>query len=771
MSKELLVIEAEDVYVVVKGDLKSNRAANTNETIPMHFQLSEPSLKAYLYDENCNELMLYEGQALAPIFYENGSYELKIQPREKGLQLGFQHEYKGFQQCITEDSRTEEWSGVINFVNEVGLSEFTILKEQRPYFSFTIEVFPAKLDYQKDYIALLDEVNNEIYNLAYSFLEKTYLNAARKQFKDPLLSEFYRLIERHYDEYMAAIEQVERRPHHHLQKTYEEVRGDRLRKQDSVGRSYLRKNAAHFVDVRAGIAIDTRTVMPTKGLQIKKVQTYDTHENRYVKWSMERILSRLTDLRIKVERHYASSKQQNNDLVVIKLLVKMEEKLKKHLFKPFWREIGKLDRSVYSLVMQMGTGYREVYHIYTVLSQSLVLQNSIYKMSVKNIAAIYEYWSFLKLGQILAEKCESVSQQVVTVDRSGLSFALKMNEKAERTFKHPQTGEEIVIQYQFSAGEKSFTVEQRPDTMLTIKKGGREHGFQYIFDAKYRLNQAEQVGPMHEDINVMHRYRDAIVAQQMNLYERLTFGAYVLFPWHDDEAYRKHNLFKSIEKVNIGGLPFLPNNTAFVEEMIDNLLNKSAEELQRDGILPHGAVQYFQTFNGDALVTDQQVEGDEVKWISFDLDDLPERADKVQFIASIDVSSDTCEIYSVTGKEIEGEQQKYYLANRELQSLHAEFIRINEPFIVTRQKMHLANSVAELFLTENMLVALEQIALPRQVILQQQDVSIATKVQGIRVGTAHFEVKKGWLLKDDKRIHMSEKPEHLKDWLHVEILN
>lgn len=769
MSKELLVIEAADVYVVVKGEIAAKGVATNNANIPMQFYVSDPSVKVYLYDVSMNSLVLYEGQPLAPVFYENGTYELKIQPREKNVRLGFEHEYKGFQQRITEDSRTREWSGILNFVNEIGFSEFIILKDEQLYFSFTIEIFPVKLDYQKDYVALLKEVNDEIYNLAYSFLEKTYLNAAKKKFKDPMLTEFFRLIERHFDEYITAIEQVERRAHHYLQKSYEQVRGDRLRKQDNVGRSYLRKKASQFVDVQNGLSIAQRTVMPTKGLQIKKVQTYDTHENRYVKWSMERILSRLTDLRLKVERHFAKSKQEG-EIAVLKLLHTMEDQLKKHLFKPFWREIGKLDRSVYSLVMQMGMGYREVYYIYTTLSQSLVLQNSIYKMSVKNIAAIYEYWSFLKLGKILEEKgCKPLTQQVVTVDRDGLSLSLKMNEKAERTFKHPKTGEEIIIQYQYSAGDKTFTVEQRPDTMLTIKKGGRKHGFQYIFDAKYRLNQAERVGPVHEDINVMHRYRDAIVAQQMNLYERLTFGAYVLFPWHDDEEYRKHDLFKSIEKVNIGGLPFLPNNTAFVEEMIDNLLNKSAEELQRDGILPHGAVQYFQSFSGDALVTAQRVIEDEVKWIFFDLEDLPEDANRVQFIASIDLSSNICDIYNVTGKEIENEQLKYYLANRESQSLDLKGVRGNELFIVTRQKLHLANSLTELFLSENLLYALEQMQFSRQVTLQKQDVASKSKVIVLTVGKDDFEIKKGWLLKDGDRIHMSEEPQRLKDWLVVRV--
>ena len=43
------------------------------------------------------------------------------------------------------------------------------------------------------------------------------------------------------------------------------------------------------------------------------------------------------------------------------------------------------------------------------------------------------------------------------------------------------------------------------------------------------------------------------------------FGAYVLFPYADEDKYKEHHFYKSIDTVNIGGLPFLPGATALVE--------------------------------------------------------------------------------------------------------------------------------------------------------------------------------------------------------------
>ncbi len=54
------------------------------------------------------------------------------------------------------------------------------------------------------------------------------------------------------------------------------------------------------------------------------------------------------------------------------------------------------------------------------------------------------------------------------------------------------------------------------------------------------------------------------------------------------EAYENHPFYKSIEKVNIGGFPFLPNATRLVEQFLDHLIEKSPEEIIREGILPRG---------------------------------------------------------------------------------------------------------------------------------------------------------------------------------------
>ena len=93
-------------------------------------------------------------------------------------------------------------------------------------------------------------------------------------------------------------------------------------------------------------------------------------------------------------------------------------------------------------------------------------------------------------------------------------------------------------------------------------------------------------GPTEEDINTMHRYRDTIVYDMSRggdktditgLYDWTMFGAYVLFPYSDEEKYKEHDFYKSIGMVNIGGLPFLPSATNMVRDFLEELISDTAE--------------------------------------------------------------------------------------------------------------------------------------------------------------------------------------------------
>jgi hypothetical protein len=173
-----------------------------------------------------------------------------------------------------------------------------------------------------------------------------------------------------------------------------------------------------------------------------------------------------------------------------------------------------------------------------------------------------------------------IRNDLVKVNDKGMFVTLVRSQSGSIRYRNPKNGELFELLYNplFKAGP----VNQKPDHVLSLKKIGSDVTYKFVFDTKYKVNPAlqgsdyhnkyTQPGPEEEDINTMHRYRDAIMyqdnSQVQSQPQRNTYGAYVLFPYTDEEEYKSHAFYKSIEQVNIGGLPFLPGSTSLVASRI-----------------------------------------------------------------------------------------------------------------------------------------------------------------------------------------------------------
>ena len=165
---------------------------------------------------------------------------------------------------------------------------------------------------------------------------------------------------------------------------------------------------------------------------------------------------------------------------------------------------------------------------------------------------------------------------------------------------------------------KTQTVNQKPDNVLELEKEGTDVSYKYVFDAKYRIEGNPDgefypdlnPGPKVDDINTMHRYRDSIVYENPKskfTFEKTMFGAYILFPYEDEEKYsefesvengrtvRGHKFYRSIDSVNIGGLPFLPGTTKLVQKLLSDLINDSKESAFERTTLPRGIEEKLAT--------------------------------------------------------------------------------------------------------------------------------------------------------------------------------
>lgn len=151
------------------------------------------------------------------------------------------------------------------------------------------------------------------------------------------------------------------------------------------------------------------------------------------------------------------------------------------------------------------------------------------------------------------------------------------------SFIEGKLGETFSLSYNKKFGTKN-TLIQKPDNMLMLKKEMSNVTYQYVLDAEYKLgyekvNEVLLEVPKEEDINTIHRYRDAIVSREgQNPYQHEVFGGVILFPGSEETLYQKHRFYESINKVNIGGLPFLPSKTQLVEGFLENLVQGAGHE-------------------------------------------------------------------------------------------------------------------------------------------------------------------------------------------------
>lgn len=524
---------------------------------------------------------------LRPVFFEQQRYEVIIEP-ESGTRVEFWHENYNIRKNITSvGRRSTVLSGVINFENEIGLSDLVFLVNGEKYLKITIEVFPSKISYKDDYRAIVADVTQEVYNLVFDFLKKTYssFDIAKDQRSSPV--EFFSIIQKIYDKFIAAADMVVEKPHHLLQTDYAVMPGHKIKRTDHKTIRWIEKHPDQIQRGTSGIRVN-------QALAVQKYVTYDTKENRLTKYMLQNTVKRMEQFK---DRYQKLARDKDN--AILKKIDAIIAGIRRRLNAGFFREVTAApSQSGMSLVFGMAPGYRDLYRCYLLLQHGLSVTGSVFNVSVKDLAILYEYWCFIKLNSLMKNRYQLLSQDIIKVSGNGLFVSLIKGQRSRVRYLNPDNGEVITLSY----NPKEIhgpTVSQKPDNVLSLQKKGSNTDYEYIFDAKYRINAALEgssyqalygtPGPQEDDINTMHRYRDAIVYQdQATPYERKMFGAYVLFPYHNSKEYRNHRFYKSIEQVNIGGLPFLPSETSMVAEMLDELISDSPASAFERATLPVG---------------------------------------------------------------------------------------------------------------------------------------------------------------------------------------
>jgi predicted component of viral defense system (DUF524 family) len=380
--------------------------------------------------------------------------------------------------------------------------------------------------------------------------------------------------------------------------------------------------------------------LPQKITSLRKTESYDTPENRFIRHILESFLSfcRHTEERFTGE----SWKQEREECQEITV------QLENHLQHSFFQDIGRAAMlQINSPVLQRRSGYREFlqawlrFHLQAQLSWNFSDEDNIFSGGKKNIASLYEYWVFFELLQTVSKKFSPAGsspadliQSLLKTDDSGLRLLLQQGKKKAFSFLHQGPFRNLNVRFYFNrpfAREReyqktgSYSHHFRPDFTLSVwpenmdeKEAEEKEAIVHIhFDAKYRIEpffskeDADYSGMSEEDkeeavsqkiskeekeeeagnykntdLFKMHAYRDAI---------RRSGGSYILYPGEKGRS-DSFNAFHEIIP-GVGAFALRPDNAGEAATVIADFISKVIANLedvlsQREQMARHSGKVY-----------------------------------------------------------------------------------------------------------------------------------------------------------------------------------
>jgi hypothetical protein len=416
-----------------------------------------------------------------------------------------------------------------------------------------LESFPTKIDYRTDF----ESIRAALEEIAPT-LTASLSGAAGAGFTpDPGSGagplDWLEMVRRASSRLSESMDRLLPRLRTELETSTEIVMSDRLR-------------GARPVSRRAYGAVSDRR----RPVQVWKVkQSESTPINGYLRWEVDRLRSMVRAI---VSEPWFVNLDSNIATPVRELSRSADQWGTRLVAVPPVRHVPSLD------VRLRDPLYERAFRDLRLLWQALQPLRDSEPVGLKDLPTLYEYWVFLKIIQILRLRFPLVLKNSdPLVRRAGSQLVMAAGSRSTVVLEDSD-GRRISCQYR-----RLFlglpTTDQEPDAIIEIENDDRF----LIVDAKYRIGQDPSyvarygvTGPLAEDINVMHRYRDAIVSREPP-YKRLTHSGLIAFPGVESAKYRYHRFFMSWLSVGVGGMPMLPSGTDLIEEAINDYLDKRLE--------------------------------------------------------------------------------------------------------------------------------------------------------------------------------------------------
>lgn len=349
-----------------------------------------------------------------------------------------------------------------------------------------------------------------------------------------------------------------------------------ISKSKNISRNFLKKigKVQHFSEivnshplfqsqlVKRIQSASGKSLIPMNVSVISNKESYDTPENRFVKFFLQDIISICHRIEQKIR-----------DKIFLDNVIKLKNEVEKILQWPFFEAIGRLNYLPdSSSVLLNKAGYRELYYHFVQSKfgfKSIVdnLKQISMTAGLKDMASLYEIWTFFEIGKRVFEDKE-INQQFSTKGIRNGDVMRGISWKAQ----------DVELKFNFSymhRNNTSYSLNLRPDISLTI------NGKLYLFDAKYKFltnirNIDEEVEIQRiikaEDIHKMHAYLDAI--------ESAIFSVAIYpgnrFIFYNKEGKTISSKVSDVTYSGVGAIPLSPNSD---NSIMDTFISKLLLEL------------------------------------------------------------------------------------------------------------------------------------------------------------------------------------------------
>lgn len=474
--------------------------------------------------------------------------------------------------------------GIINFGSQIGQSRFWVEVGGVREFEFEVEVFPTKLDYENDYAQIVAEVQEILTGLALEYLRGTFQQGSAVRVPKPSGVEWLTLLKGAAAQLEESLTYVANHPLRRFVAEDRDVRADRVHAGNaSVRRAVSRGRGSGGLRTTAHGRV-IHEFLPTQMPWL----TLDTPEHRWLAGQLRTIRRRLVRLRhavaVGVVRGGEESQRTRQTRLELDDLYARLGRLEK--LEPMQLPERQLPSSFASLQLLGAPGYREAYKACMTLALGLRITGGPFELSTKDLSELYEYWCYLSLLRTLRNELgEPINlRELIRQDGSALRVQLKKGQSTRLSFRASDRKVSVTYNPEYS-GRHLLVAAQKPDMLITIEDESWPD-LMLVVDAKYRLNSDpayvasfDSPGPPEDSLNVLHRYRDALLepdaSQQPLQFKRTVVQAAAMFPYVEPSGgvFSQGRLWQSLQTLGVGAIPMLPGHTEYAEAWLRTALS------------------------------------------------------------------------------------------------------------------------------------------------------------------------------------------------------